>query len=111
MFTQAQTTAVAAAARSTKYVSAPLAGRFGPASGQGAMLAALPQPRHQPGDCRDPVPPLGRRTPARFPPPPSALAAAVTAMQQTGQNSTVLRLDPAGLGSLSVHVASAERPA
>jgi flagellar hook-length control protein FliK len=26
-------------------------------------------------------------------------------MQQTGQNSTVLRLDPAGLGTLSVHVA------
>ena len=26
-------------------------------------------------------------------------------MQQTGQNSTVLRLDPAGLGNLSVHVA------
>lgn len=36
---------------------------------------------------------------------PAALAATITAMHQTGQNSTVLRLDPPGLGSLSVHVA------
>jgi flagellar hook-length control protein FliK len=36
---------------------------------------------------------------------PAALAATITAMHQGGQNSTVLRLDPPGLGSLSVHVA------
>jgi flagellar hook-length control protein FliK len=35
---------------------------------------------------------------------PSALAAAVTAMHQAGQASTTLRLDPPGLGVLSVHV-------
>jgi flagellar hook-length control protein FliK len=35
---------------------------------------------------------------------PSALAAAVTAMHQAGQASTVLRLDPVGLGALSVHI-------
>jgi flagellar hook-length control protein FliK len=36
---------------------------------------------------------------------PAALAAAITAMHQAGQPSTVLRLDPPGLGSLAVHVA------
>jgi flagellar hook-length control protein FliK len=36
---------------------------------------------------------------------PSALAASVVAMCRTGQSSLVLRLDPPGLGTLSVHVA------
>jgi flagellar hook-length control protein FliK len=35
----------------------------------------------------------------------SALAASVTAMHQSGQSGAVLRLDPPGLGNLSVHVA------
>jgi flagellar hook-length control protein FliK len=35
----------------------------------------------------------------------SALAATVTAMHQSGQSGAVLRLDPPGLGNLSVHVA------
>ena len=34
----------------------------------------------------------------------SALAATVTAMQQVGQSHTVLRLDPPGLGNMSVHL-------
>jgi flagellar hook-length control protein FliK len=38
---------------------------------------------------------------------PAALAAVITAMHQGGHSSTVLRLDPPGLGSLSVHVALA----
>jgi flagellar hook-length control protein FliK len=36
---------------------------------------------------------------------PDGLAAAITAMQQSGQNNAVLQLDPAGLGAVSVHVA------
>jgi flagellar hook-length control protein FliK len=35
---------------------------------------------------------------------PLALAATVTAMQQGGQNTAILRLDPPDLGSLSIHV-------
>jgi len=35
---------------------------------------------------------------------PTALAAAITALHQTGQTTTILRLDPPGLGALSVHV-------
>jgi flagellar hook-length control protein FliK len=35
---------------------------------------------------------------------PSALAATVTALHQSGQNGAVLRLDPPGLGHLSVQV-------
>jgi flagellar hook-length control protein FliK len=34
----------------------------------------------------------------------SALAATVTALHQSGQSGAVLRLDPPGLGNLSVHV-------
>ncbi len=34
----------------------------------------------------------------------SALAATVTAMQQAGQTHTVLRLDPPGLGNMSIHL-------
>jgi flagellar hook-length control protein FliK len=36
---------------------------------------------------------------------PAALAASVTAMHQSGQTRAVLRLDPPGLGALSVHIA------
>ncbi|HUM09030.1 MAG TPA: flagellar hook-length control protein FliK [Acidocella sp.] len=36
---------------------------------------------------------------------PAALAASITAMHKSGQISTVLRLDPPGLGALSVHIA------
>jgi flagellar hook-length control protein FliK len=36
---------------------------------------------------------------------PDGLAAAITAMQQSGQTNAVLQLDPAGLGAVSVHVA------
>ena len=36
---------------------------------------------------------------------PAALAASITAMHHAGQGSAVLRLDPPGLGNLSVHVA------
>ena len=36
---------------------------------------------------------------------PAALAASITAMHQNGQMSAVLRLDPPGLGALSVHIA------
>ena len=35
---------------------------------------------------------------------PSALAAAIVAMQRAGNNTTTLRLDPPGLGELSVHI-------
>ncbi|OYV34550.1 MAG: hypothetical protein B7Z80_20945 [Rhodospirillales bacterium 20-64-7] len=35
---------------------------------------------------------------------PAALAATVTALHQSGQASTLLRLDPPGLGTLAVHV-------
>jgi len=34
----------------------------------------------------------------------TALAATVTAMQQAGQSHTVLRLDPPGLGNMSIHL-------
>jgi flagellar hook-length control protein FliK len=47
------------------------------------------------------APPSGTGVPVT----PDGLAAAITAMQQAGQNSAVLQLDPAGLGALSVHVA------
>jgi flagellar hook-length control protein FliK len=36
---------------------------------------------------------------------PAALAATITAMHQSGAHTTTLRLDPPGLGDLSVHVA------
>jgi flagellar hook-length control protein FliK len=36
---------------------------------------------------------------------PEALAASVLALYRSGQSSLVLRLDPPGLGALSVHVA------
>ncbi len=41
---------------------------------------------------------------APVPATPSALAAAVVAMQKSGDNSTILSLDPAGLGAMTVHV-------
>jgi flagellar hook-length control protein FliK len=37
-----------------------------------------------------------------------ALAATITAMHQSGQNSLTLRLDPPGLGSLAIHLASSQ---
>ena len=36
---------------------------------------------------------------------PAALAATITAMHQNGQSNVVLRLDPPGLGALSIHIA------
>ncbi len=36
---------------------------------------------------------------------PAALAASITAMHRNGQTSAMLRLDPPGLGTLSVHIA------
>lgn len=36
---------------------------------------------------------------------PAALAATITAMHQNGQSNAVLRLDPPGLGALSIHIA------
>ena len=39
-----------------------------------------------------------------MPATPAALAAAVTALHQSGQANTTLRLDPPGLGHLAVHV-------
>lgn len=36
---------------------------------------------------------------------PSGLAATISAMHQTGQMSAILRLDPPGMGALSVHIA------
>ncbi len=41
-------------------------------------------------------------------PSTAGLAAAVTAMHQAGQSGAVLRLDPPGLGTLSVHVGLAQ---
>ena len=36
---------------------------------------------------------------------PAALAATISAMHQNGQSNVVLRLDPPGLGALSIHIA------
>jgi len=38
----------------------------------------------------------------------SGLAAAVVAMQKSGDNSTILSLDPAGLGAMTVHVSTSQ---
>lgn len=43
--------------------------------------------------------------PAAIPATATALAASVVAMTQSGQSTTVLHLDPASLGALSVHIA------
>ncbi|MBW4024864.1 MAG: flagellar hook-length control protein FliK [Proteobacteria bacterium] len=59
----------------------------------GAMVASGPS---SPGD-----PAHAGYTPAT----PNALAASVLAMYRNGQSSLLLRLDPPGLGTISVHVA------
>jgi flagellar hook-length control protein FliK len=48
--------------------------------------------------------PFAGQTPA-VPATATALAASVMAMSQSGQSTAVLRLDPPGLGSLSIHIA------
>ncbi|WP_325352637.1 flagellar hook-length control protein FliK [Acidisoma sp.] len=74
-------------------LAAPTPGAGGSPQLQGAAsLAGLSQP------------PLGGQPPA-IPATATALAASVVAMSQSGQSTTVLRLDPPSLGALSIHIA------
>jgi flagellar hook-length control protein FliK len=51
-------------------------------------------------------PPTGVATPlGHTPATPDAMAASIVAMYRSGQSSLVLRLDPPGLGTVSVHLA------
>jgi flagellar hook-length control protein FliK len=72
----------------------------GPALTATAMLAPPDAPLAAPALAAS-VPPQAIQ------PSASGLAAAVTAMHQSGQSGAVLRLDPPGLGQLAVHVALA----
>lgn len=80
----------------------------------GATSAALASAAPVSGAAPDAMavaapPPATAAAPAGPAVQPSAagLAAAVTALHQSGQSGAVLRLDPAGLGPLSVHVSLA----
>lgn len=55
-------------------------------------------------EAQPPGPPAPFSAGAPVPATPSALAAAVVAMHKSGDASTILRLDPAGLGALTIHV-------
>lgn len=51
-----------------------------------------------------PPPPLASATAPLITPDSANLAAAITAMHQSGQASATLRLDPPGLGNLTIHL-------
>jgi len=72
-----------------------------PATGLGAVAAAASTALTAATPATTTAAAPGSPVPAT----PDGLAAAITAMQQSGQTSAVLQLDPAGLGALSVHVA------
>jgi flagellar hook-length control protein FliK len=67
--------------------------------------AFVTPPAHDTSMIQPPVPATASPTPPITQPSAAGLAAAVTAMHQSGQSGAVLRLDPPGLGDLSVHVA------
>lgn len=69
------------------------------------VLAAAIAPAPQPAAAPQPVAAAILGAAPLTPPSAAGLAAAVTAMHQAGQNGALLRLDPPGLGDLSVHVA------
>jgi len=71
----------------------------------GALPIAPGQATIEAGQTASPSP-----ASAPVPATPSALAAAVLAMQKTGDHSTILSLDPAGLGSMTVHVSIGQGP-
>jgi flagellar hook-length control protein FliK len=72
-------------------------------------LAAVTAPAATPAQPSAPVttPPAVAAVPdaASISATPAALAASITAMHRNGQTSALLRLDPPGLGTLSIHVA------
>jgi flagellar hook-length control protein FliK len=68
--------------------------------------AAFTMPGTMPGTTAPaPAPGVAATAAPLIQPNAAGLAATVTAMHQAGQSGAVLRLDPPGLGNLSVHVA------
>jgi flagellar hook-length control protein FliK len=75
-------------------------------SSQSVPQAAFTMPGTMPGTTAPaPAPGVAATAAPLIQPNAAGLAATVTAMHQAGQSGAVLRLDPPGLGNLSVHVA------
>jgi flagellar hook-length control protein FliK len=95
----------AAAATTAATGTMPVANMLASSAAVGGVQAP-PQPAPQvAGPMANAVPmPASATADAGVAASPSALAAAIVAMQRSGNNTATLRLDPPGLGELAVHI-------